>query len=470
MANLLQSSQTQATTAPGFYQNYLTNIASGATAAIDPATGAQYVGAQPLQEKAFSGVEAAGAAYKPTLDAAGNTLGTAATSNSPLSAANPYLANASGDVGAAATNLMNPYTANVVNSIADAGQRNIMQNLAPQATAGAVGSGQFGSKRGAEVLGQTIQNANKDIMNQQYQALNTGYNTALEAALKKQQLEGQLGSTAGNLASAGQQNLTAAGRAQLEQAKTNQELGLADINALSNLGAQQQTIAQNRELFPLTNLSTASSLLRGYNIPTSTSTTLNMSPLSALSGFGAAGLGMITPNAAGATPIDNIANAWNKYMKPNTSGTTEIENKSVPGEESYGWKYYSDGTSISPDGKYYHKGELVWSPDSTSGSGVGDATDDTDYYNNPDNFGGGQPGAIYDGTDDYDFAAPGNSSSEEELPGSLGFLNGGSVGQWDTHLPPSMSIGGLPAGGIPQYDQSNTRIGYTNTDGAFVPR
>lgn len=27
-----------------------------------------------------------------------------------------------------------------------------------------------------------------------------------------------------------------------------------------------------------------------------------------------------------------------------------------------GWRYYTDGTAIGPDGKYYKEGALVWSP------------------------------------------------------------------------------------------------------------
>jgi hypothetical protein len=463
MANLLQSSQTQATTAPGFYKDYLTNIASGATAAIDPTTGAQYVGAQPLQEKAFSGVEAAGAAYKPTLDAAGNTLGTAATSGSPLSAANPYLANASGNLGAATTNLMSPYTSNVVNAIADAGQRNIMQNLAPQATAGAVGSGQFGSKRGAEVLGQTIQNANKDILGQQYQALNTGYNSALEAALKKQQLEGQLGSTAGNLASVGQQNLTAAGRAQLEQAKTNQELGLADINALSTLGSQQQTIAQNKELFPLTNLSTASSLLRGYNIPTSTSTMLNMSPLSALAGIGTGAVGLVTPGTGGKTPLENLKRAYNEIFGSGNStdlggGITMNPDGSISGGSPNTDSGLSNADLEAQALGYANAAERALAEATAGGSSNTDSGLSNDDIMDMINGGGGAGGGFI------------NDQGSEELPGSLGFFNGGTVGQFDTSFQPHLNIGGLPVGGMPQYDQSNTYTGYTNTDGAFVPR
>lgn len=319
MANLLQSSQTQATQAPSYYTDYLSNLA---TAGKEAATGAQYVGAQPLQEQAFQNVGEAAAAYKPTLTAAGETLSRAANTASPLSAATPYLQEASGDVGTAASGLMSPYIRNVVNSIGDVGQRNITQNLAPSATAAAVGSGQFGSKRGAEVLGQTLSNAERDILNQQYTALNAGYNTALQTALQQKQLEGQLGSTAGQLESAGQQNLTQAGAQQGQLASTNQALNLADINALATLGGQQQTIAQNQQLFPLTNLATLSSMLRGYNVPTSTRTTAEMSPLSALAGVASGTVGLFTPGANGKTPFDNIKAAWNSATSG--SGTTDL--------------------------------------------------------------------------------------------------------------------------------------------------
>ena len=185
-----------------------------------------------------------------------------------------------------------------------------MQNLAPQATAGGVGSGQFGSKRGSEVLAQTIQNANRDILGQQTSAMDKAYQSAMEAAIKQNQLQAQMGSTAGSLASQGQQNLTQAGQAQGQLASTNQALSLADINARATLGEQQRTIAQNKELFPLSNLSTLSTILRGYNVPTSTKTTAEMSPLSALAGIGTGALGMFTPGVGGTTPWQNIKNTF----------------------------------------------------------------------------------------------------------------------------------------------------------------
>jgi hypothetical protein len=40
------------------------------------------------------------------------------------------------------------------------------------------------------------------------------------------------------------------------------------------------------------------------------------------------------------------------------------------GDEGYGWKYYSDGTVISPNDEYYYQGELVYSPEE---SGIWDS-------------------------------------------------------------------------------------------------
>lgn len=325
MANLLQSSQTQATTAPSFYTDYLSNIATKGAAAVDPTTGAQYIGAQPLQTTAFENVEGAAGAFKPTLEAAGSTLGSAVSATSPLSAATSYLTAAGGSPAEAATGYMSPYVTGVVNQIGNVGQRNIMQNLAPQATAGAVGAGQFGSKRGAEVLGQTIQNANRDILGQQTSAMDKAYQSALDAAIKQNQIEAQLGSTAGTLASQGQQNLTQAGQAQGQLASTNQALNLAQINALATLGEQQRTLAQNKELFPLSNLSTLSGMLRGYNVPTTTKTTAEMSPLSALAGVGAGAMGLFTPGVGGATPWENIKKTFGSSSAPTTGSVDALQ-------------------------------------------------------------------------------------------------------------------------------------------------
>lgn len=45
---------------------------------------------------------------------------------------------------------------------------------------------------------------------------------------------------------------------------------------------------------------------------------------------------------------------------------TEIPNTTNPGDIGYGWKYYSDGTAISPTGSYYYQGQSVYDPNKST--------------------------------------------------------------------------------------------------------
>jgi len=202
------TTQQQVTAAPSFYTDYLNQLA---TQGGQAAQNAQYVGAQPLQEQAFNLASQNVGNYQPTLQNAINLASSVGNTN---------LAQAIGDVG----------------------QANIARNLAPQATAGIVGSGQFGSKRGAQALGDVIANAELGLTAQQQQAMQQDMANRIAAAQ-------QLGTLA----------------------NSTQALGLGDVNALSTLGQQQQTIAQNQQLFPMQQLANQSALLRGYTIPTSVS-------------------------------------------------------------------------------------------------------------------------------------------------------------------------------------------------------
>jgi hypothetical protein len=135
-------------------------------------------------------------------------------------------------------------------------------------------------------------NERQNLNSQIAQMLNQGYGQALQAATEQNRLLGTLGATAGQQAATGQQNLGTIGREMGTLAGTEQQLGLGSVNALSTLGEQQRQIEQQEELFPLTRLAQLSNIMQGYQIPTTTETKLNMSPLSALAsaGAGAAGL------------------------------------------------------------------------------------------------------------------------------------------------------------------------------------
>jgi hypothetical protein len=254
----ITTTQSQTTTAPSWYTDYLSNLAGQSMSA---AGNARYAGAQPLQMQAFNATSELPGMYQSGItDAAKLAQSVGST-----------------DVAKRAGEFMQPYTSQVVDALGVLGKRNINEYLAPQATASAVGSGQFGSKRGAEVLGQAINTGLQNINAAQAQALQTGYTQALQAAQADQ--ASKLGAS---------QQIGAL-------AKTGQDMSLADINALATMGGQQQTIAQNEQLFPLQALNAASQTIRGFSIPTNVSSTYTgpipgaygASPLSQIAGLGA---------------------------------------------------------------------------------------------------------------------------------------------------------------------------------------
>jgi hypothetical protein len=288
--------QKQATATPTFYTDYLNQLAKqGASAAQN----AQFVGPTGLQSKAFDLTAKNVGSYDPALDAATNLAGQAGA----------Y------DAAAAAGRYMNPYTQNVVDALGVEGRRNIEKYLAPGATAAAVGSGQFGSKRGAEVLGNAINTGLSNLNLAQSQALQTGYSQALQASQQEQQAR-----------LAGSQRFS-------DIANQRQALGLGDINAAATIGEQQRALAQNQQLFPMQQLTSQAALLRGQTIPTSTSSSYtgpipgayNASPLSQIAGLGA--LAKEVPNlfSSISSGVDKIAsgavgNAVNRGFNALTGG------------------------------------------------------------------------------------------------------------------------------------------------------
>ena len=337
MADLTQSSSTVSTAAPSYYTDYLSNLASKGTAAgagVSPAAWDPNA----LQNQAFTGVASNVGNYQPGLTTAGQTFGqagstdvtgaanpylAAGTTTSGLTQANPYLTSGTSSSADLVGGYMNPYTSNVVDQIRLANQQNIQQNLSPGITAGAVGGGQFGSQRGANALALGISNANIGALGKQAEALQAGYTQALTAAQKQRENQLQAGQTAGTLqnqfntnqVTAGQvagnmaaqegQLLRDVGTGQASLANQQQTQGLADVNALATLGGQQQTIAQNRALLPLDVLSKQAALMSGAQLPMTTTSTMTGSPLSAIAGLGALGVGMF--QNTGSVPVLDAA-------------------------------------------------------------------------------------------------------------------------------------------------------------------
>ena len=371
----ITTTQSQQTTAPGWYTDYLSNLANfvtgqttgtpattvdGVTKAAVPGA-AQFVGTQPLQSAAFQlagniaksyGIDpatflkksATGESADGGSNIAGNVSstgvsadeGTVAGGLQPLGVqgALKNIQNLStADITKAGTEggqsrieeFMNPYTRQVVDVIGELGKRNINQYLAPGAVGSAVGSGQFGSKRGAEILGQSINQGLQNIGALQSQALQSGYAQALQAAQTEQdkRLAQNLGY--GNLSQVGQ------------------GMTLADLNALATMGSQQQTIAQNEELFPLQTALMGAQGIRGYSVPTGVSSTYTgpipgayaASPLSQI-----AGLGSIIGGVSNTPFGKSVGNFLGGLLSNVTTGTPISDAQWAANPD---WAGYGDG-------------------------------------------------------------------------------------------------------------------------------
>jgi hypothetical protein len=189
-------------------------------------------GFSPLQQQAFTQTQAQQGAYKPYTDYASQTLPQAASA------------------------YMNPYTDQVVNRIAQLGQRNLSENLLPQVNSTFAGAGQFGSSRNADFTNRALRDTNESVLGQQANALQSGYQNAQSNALADLQRQANLG---GQVQQYGAQDtglLSTAG--QQQQALTQQNLGVA-----------KQDWQQQNE-FQKQNLDWLSQIIRGLPAQSST--------------------------------------------------------------------------------------------------------------------------------------------------------------------------------------------------------
>ena len=292
----ITTTQNQVTSAPSWYTDYLSDLAKGVTKGV---TGATYANAQPLQTAAFEKAAKTTNTYPGYFDQAMQATSNIGQTDITAKPVDPKTGQPIADGESRIEQFMNPYTTQVVDALGSLGQRNIQQFLAPQATASAVGTGQFGSKRGAEVLGQAINTGLMNTQAAQSQALQSGYTEALRAAQADQAQKLGAANQYGNLATAGQ------------------AANLADINALATMGSQQQTINQNQQLFPLTAANLGAQALRGYNVPTTVANTYtgpipgaySASPLAQIAGLGSI-IGGVSQTKFG----DAAGNALSKFF------------------------------------------------------------------------------------------------------------------------------------------------------------
>ena len=230
---------TTAQNAPDYYTNLLQGVSNAGQQNVARTAQESVAGLDTLQQQGYNAIPGAATSYMPGLTAAQQTAGTAAQGITPerIQA------------------LMNPYTQNVVDEMARLSQQNMQQNIMPGLKANFVGSGSLGGQRYANALGQSAMDIQKNLTGQQYGALSQGYAQAMKGALDEATLRNQAAQTQGKLAEAEQQ------------------LGLTGAGAMTKAGAERQAYEQSLLDASMKNATNTAALLRGYNVPTTTTET-----------------------------------------------------------------------------------------------------------------------------------------------------------------------------------------------------
>lgn len=395
-APAVPSTTTTVNDIPAWEQGYVTDLLGQAQSiAAQPYQqfpGQQIAGFTPDQTQAFSNIENMGNVYQPTQNAAlgssvqgANTAGSiygagagdinAAAQYNPLqavapylgaasqynsaSAAQPWLNQAAGYQSAAANtatpqgiqSYMSPYTNDVVNGIQNEANLNWNQNIMPGVNDKFVGSGQYGSGRNAQVLGQAAGNFQTGLSANVANALESGYNTAgnqaatqanLLSGLGNQSISGanaassaqgaqvsnllnqgqaagtatqqqagnllNAGTTLGNLAATQGTEQLAAGTNLQNLANSEQGNALTNAQALQGVGQQQQQLNQanintaqqnwqNQVNYPAQQTEYLNQIIRGLPAPTASTSSSQTTPaysVSPLAGIGGAGTGALS--------------------------------------------------------------------------------------------------------------------------------------------------------------------------------
>ena len=349
------------TTAPAWYNNFLSGLAGTGQAAVEQGGVA---GFSDLQKQVFGQAPGAVTAGQGALGTAVNTA-TGVAGTPTIDMISQY---------------MNPYTQQVIGEVGRLGQQNWENKIAPGATAGAVGSGQFGSTRGMNVYGNLAREVNRDITGQQGTLLQSGFNDALKAAQAQQTLDLQAAQQLGQLS--GQQYTQSTG----------------GLDVLNKLGAQQQALEQAKLNYPMSALGQVSNLIKGYTVPTSVTQQYTgpmpnayaKSPAELMAGLATGAGGFFAPGAGGQpSTYQNIKSAvkdipgLDKIFGDAGMAQPNIENigSSTVGQTA-------SGGYIDEFGRFYSKGTEY----DVFGNYIGDLTGASE----PVNFSGGKPADIWE--------------------------------------------------------------------------
>lgn len=303
---------------PDWYQDYTKGLIARANQIAaepyQPYQGSRIAGLNDRDRQAGQMVQGNIGSWQPYLNTANNLYGQAAgmssveagsplinqaAQGSSLNTAQPYIGAAGQTWPSAMNQYMSPYTNSVVDEIARKGTQNLMENILPGVNDTFTGGGMFGGSRHADFTNRAIRDASEGIAGQQAQALERGYGTSANifgqdqsrlaglagtvGGLSGQDLARQLqaGQTLGSLTNQQQQMLSNLGQNQANLGQLRSSLGAADAASIAALGETERGLTQNmlnsqyqdfqnQRDYPWQQMANLSSIVRGQQIPTST--------------------------------------------------------------------------------------------------------------------------------------------------------------------------------------------------------
>lgn len=310
----VNTTKTTGTEAPKYYGDYLSGIAAAGTEQLGKSGTDLVAGLTPLQQAGISGISGAALSYQPGLSGAAAAASTAAGGLTPA------------NIQA----MMNPFQTNVVNEMQRLSDQQMQRNLLPALKGAFTSTGGLGSQRMMGALGQMGADVSANLTGAQTKELSTGYQNAVTNALRNLEAQRTGAATEADIA----------GKAQ--------ELGLGAQNAMIKAGALEQAQKQAELDAPTKRAADVAALMRGYNVPVTTTEkytgpmagVYGTSPLAQLGGLGTM-LAALNTGASGNTPLNNLLRSL---------GFSGVSGASIfdPSSWSFGQgTSYTDGTSGS---------------------------------------------------------------------------------------------------------------------------
>lgn len=321
---------------PQWYNDFLQGVAAkGNALAAEPFQNygqPRIAGFTGDQNKAFQATRDMQGAYDGTLNSAISKVQSTPT-NGATAASSGYLGAAAGMNGATAaqpyatnaaktatgTNLnayMDPYIQNVVDRTGTLAARNLSEKLMPAIGDDFIRAGQYGSTRMMGEVGNALRDTNDSMTQQIGTLLSGGFNNAQSAFQTDANRQAGLASTmgsltntaasnmanigqvAGNMANADASTQINAGSKLADMATAGQSMDLKDAAALQAVGNQQQQLNQsnldmaygdfqNQTNYPKDQLNWVNNLIKGYQMPqSSTNQTTNQAATNSSSNLG----------------------------------------------------------------------------------------------------------------------------------------------------------------------------------------